>query len=114
MLPRTHRISRKEFPAHTRQGFRVFSPLFTLVAYRPLTESSPSQVSVVVSKKIAKTAVARNRIRRRFYALMELHLKKFSRPATIIIYPKVEAEKVPFALLKTEMEQTLRKARCLP
>lgn len=110
MLPRTHRISRKDFPAHTERGFRVYSPLFNATVYPTEKEV---RVSVVVSKKTAKTAVARNRIRRRIYSVIELYLKKISHGSTIVIYPKAETKDASFELLKSEVEQALKKAHII-
>lgn len=110
MLPRKNRISRKDFPANKEQGSRVFSPLFTAVFYKGDTES---RASVVVSKKTAKSAVARNTLRRRFYDLLAPYLKGFTAPTTIVIYPKTEAQKTEFSVLKTEVEKALKQARVI-
>ena len=110
MLPRKNRIPRKEFPAYSKQGIRVFSPLFSAVIY---PKEKGVNVSVVVSKKTAPKAVARNSLRRHFYAVAEMYLGKFSRGATIVFYPKAEALNTSFELLKNEIEQVLRKTHIL-
>lgn len=108
MLPRKNRISRKEFPAYSKQGIRVFSPLFSAVIY---PKEKGVNVSVVVSKKTASKAIVRNNLRRHFYAVVEMYLGKFSRGATIVFYPKTEAINAPFELLKNEVTQALRKVQ---
>lgn len=122
MLPSKNRISRKDFPAHNMQGFRVFSPLFTAVFYkgsdknsRPGRESadSESRASVVVSKKTAKSAVLRNTIRRRFYDLLAPFFKEATTTTTIVIYPKVDAKKAEFSVLKTEIERAFKQAKLI-
>ncbi len=110
MLPRKNRISRKEFPAYSKQGIRVFSPLFSAVIYPKETAIA---VSVVVSKKTAPKAVVRNRMRRHFYAVVERYLGKFSHGATIVFYPKAEARNASFATIETEITQALRKSQLL-
>lgn len=110
MLPKKNRIPRKDFPLPSLKGVRSFSPLFSVVFYPHL---SKSQVSVVVSKKTAKTAVARNTLRRRFYELLAPHLGELSRKATIVIYPKLGAEKARFVELKTEIKRVLKEAKLL-
>lgn len=109
MLPQKNRISRKDFPAHKVQGSRVFNPLFTAVFYKNMG-AVESRVSVVVSKKTAKSAVARNTLRRRFYDLLASYLKGFTAPTTIVIYPKAEAQKTQFSALKTEIEKAIKQA----
>ena len=109
MLPKKNRISRKDFPTGPRQGFRVFSPLFSGVVYPK--DKGILRVSVVVSKKTAKTAVVRNLLKRRFYSLIELYRKDFLQGAMIVFYPKMEAIKAPFSEIKTEFEKGLRLAK---
>ncbi len=110
MLPKKNRISRKDFPAYKAQGFRVFSSFFTAVFYKT-TQST--KVSVVVSKKTSKTAVARNALRRRFYELFAPFLNTITSPTTAVFYPKAEAQKAKFSDLKIEMEKALRQAGVL-
>lgn len=110
MLPSKNRISRKEFPAHKVQGIRVFSPYFSAIFYNGATES---RASVVVSKKIAKTAVARNTLRRRFYDLLAPYFKEISNPITVVVYPKTDALKTQFDVLGTEIEKALKQARVI-
>lgn len=112
MLPRKNRISVKDFPAHKVQGFRAFSPFFSAVFYPLKREGSKeSHAAIVVSKKTAKTAVARNLLRRRFYELLAPYFKDFSAVTTIVVYPKAEAQKAEFAVLRSEIEKALKQAR---
>ncbi|MHB1117972.1 MAG: ribonuclease P protein component [Minisyncoccota bacterium] len=106
MLPKKNRIPRKDFPADRRQGFRVFSPLFSGVVY---PSSYGVRVSVVVSKKTAKTAVVRNTMRRRMYAAITPFLKRFPRDVFVVLYPKAEVKQAPFSVLQKEIETALRK-----
>lgn len=67
MLPATRRLPRAQFTTHVTTGRRYHSPHLT-ISYTPTT--TPAQAAVVVSKKVAKSAVARNRLRRRLYAAL--------------------------------------------
>lgn len=111
MLPRINRISRKDFPAPKERGNRVFMPLFTAVLYKVTTGVKISRASVVVSKKTAKTAVVRNKLRRRFYELLQPYFKILQAPTTVVIYPKAEAIKASFSVLKDEVEKALKQAK---
>lgn len=85
MLPRSHRIATKHFPRVT-QGKTKTNDLFRVVVRMDDTLINP-RCAVIVSKKLAKTAVARNRMRRQVYAaLVPLipHLPK----AFITVFPK--------------------------
>ncbi len=110
MLSKKNRIPRKEFPARNRQEFRVFSPLFTGTIY---PNEDGVKVSVVVSKKTAKTAVARNYLRRIFYEAVSEYIKGFSKGVLIVFYPKTDAQKTPFSALKLEIEKALRQAKLI-
>lgn len=68
---------------------------------------------MVVSKKTAKTAVVRNLLKRRFYALTELYQKDFLQGAMIVFYPKTEAIKASFSETKIEFEKGLRSAKLI-
>lgn len=106
MLPRKNRISKEDFPAPKMQGFRVFSPLFSGVIYK---NEGLSRAAVVVSKKTAKTAVVRNRIRRRFYSGLAPFFKDALKGHLMVFYPKKEVATAPFAVLKSEIEAALHK-----
>jgi ribonuclease P protein component len=69
MLPRTRRISTKLFKElWQKSGRPTRSPHFILRAIPSL--GSVSRFAVVVPKRIAKSAVVRNRMRRRVYAAL--------------------------------------------
>ncbi|OIP66502.1 MAG: hypothetical protein COV32_02985 [Candidatus Yonathbacteria bacterium CG10_big_fil_rev_8_21_14_0_10_43_136] len=108
MLPRKNRTSRKDFPTQKDRGNRVFLPLFTAVFYEGNTIS---RASVVVSKKTAKSAVDRNRQRRRFYDILAPYFKILSAPRTVVIYPKADAQKASFSVLNKEIEKALKQAK---
>ena len=111
MLPQKNRIPRKDFPSHKERGIRVFSPFFTAVFYKSLkADTKASRASIVVSKKTAKTAVVRNKQRRRFYELLAPYFKTIVAPITVIIYPKKDAEKTQFSILKVEIEKAIKQA----
>ncbi len=110
MLSKKNRITRKDFPSHNRQGFRIFSPLFSGTIYQ---NKDGIKVSVVVSKKTAKTAVGRNYLRRIFYEAISSYIKDFSKASLVVFYPKIEAQKAKFSELKIEIEKTLRQAKVI-
>ncbi len=110
MLPKKNRITRKDFPARNRQGFRVFSTLFSGTIYK---HEDSVKVSIVVSKKTAKTAVTRNYLRRIFYEATNEYIKGFSKGVLIVLYPKIEAQKAQFSDLKIEVEKALRQAKLI-
>ena len=68
MLSRTFRIPAEKFPAVTRGQVHT-TELFRVVVCRDEHLKNP-KCAVIVPTKIAKTAVARNRIRRQIYSVL--------------------------------------------
>ena len=65
-------------------GQTVRGPL-TSMKYIVNTRRSTYRMSVVVSKKVNKSAVARNRIRRRLYEAARQHESQIVRPYDIVV-----------------------------
>lgn len=63
MLPKKNRLTTKEWDVVFKSGRRIKSPSFTFVVLH-LPALTVNKVGVSVSKKVAKTAVARNAIKR--------------------------------------------------
>lgn len=68
MLKRSNRIPTKQFPEVTR-GKTLQNELFRVVIKGDKALKVP-KCAVIVSNKVAKTAVARNRVRRQVYGLL--------------------------------------------
>ena len=66
MLPKRQRLTTAEFNQFFKSGRRFHHPLMQLI----YTPHPTFHGSVVVGKKVAKKAVARNRARRQLYAVL--------------------------------------------
>jgi len=73
MLARRNRIPSSFFPTREKPRDRATSPFFTVRVWDGKTPAN--RFAVIVSRKVAKTAVLRNRIRRIIYSL--IHQNKF-------------------------------------
>jgi len=73
-----------------------------------------THAAVVVSKKVDKSAVVRNRIRRRVYELVRLHMAEFTHPANLVftIYQN-EAATIPAEQLAVQVKNLLDRAKLL-
>ena len=109
MLSKKNRISKHGFPEVNIRGFRVFSHSFTAVFYKNTEEK---RVAVVVSKKMAKTAVVRNRLRRRAYEGISPSLQ-LSPTTIVVVFPKKELQSTNFLDLKTEFYNAFCQAKLL-
>lgn len=85
MISRVHRFHGYGSLRHVyRQGNTVRGPLFAVRALlNPRRRTW--RAAVVVSRKVHKSAVARNRMRRRLYALVHELGPQISRPYDIVI-----------------------------
>lgn len=73
-----------------------------------------SRVAVVVSKKVAKKAVARNRIRRRIYETMRTNWEEVGAPYDIaFVVTSPEVGLVPAAEVREEIISLLRQGMLL-
>ena len=67
-----------------RQGLTVRGPLFA-IKYLPNPRRKSYRLAIVVSRKVNKSAVARNRIRRRLYEAARLLAPGMRQPYDIVI-----------------------------
>ena len=110
MVARPNRIPRHLFPTYFASGKRFHSTHFTIIA----TNTKDFKVSTVVSKKVAKSAVDRNRLRRRAYGVMERQYQQEQLAGTYIILYKPGALRSQRLVLQNELETLLaqiKKAR---
>ena len=103
MVPVSLRINRADFPTLLKAGKRHHGVCVTAV-YAP---STTAKVSVVVSKKVAKQAVDRNRLRRRVYGAVERFLKTSPFTGAVIFLVKHEAAKSSREALATDVTRLL-------
>lgn len=72
------------------------------------TEEEHSRFSIVISNKISKKAVIRNRLRRQLFEIIRLHRQETSleKPHKIVILPRVRALTLDYNRLETELIRT--------
>lgn len=89
-----------------QKGKMIRTPNFSLI-YTPNTRGK-LRVAVVVSKKVLKTAVGRNRIRRRVYEAIRLELPAYRKPVDYIfvIYSQ-SVRTMPFSELRRHIRELL-------
>ncbi|MGV9002153.1 MAG: ribonuclease P protein component [Candidatus Saccharimonadaceae bacterium] len=91
-------------------GKAVRSQLFT-IKYVPNTHRSHPRFSVVVSKKVIKSAVGRNRIRRRLYEYLRLNTDRLGAVYDIVIIcTSAELRILPYPEIVEQLEQLFDKA----
>lgn len=88
MLPKNHRLPRQEFLSTKKTGINYSTKYFNATALKalPHTKLFTPRFSVVTPSKLSKSAVVRNRLRRRIYN--SLKDTSYKPQASVIIYPK--------------------------
>jgi len=110
MLKKKNRLTTKEFEKVFKNGKKTFSPFFLVTV---LEVENSKKISVAISKKVEKTAVARVKSRRKIYKILQESFSKISEnlDATILITkPICEMEK---SQLQKQLFQVLKKAKIL-
>lgn len=108
---------RKKYRFHSRGGVNytykhgktIRTPRISLVHNR--NNRGYQRFAVVVSKKVLKSAVGRNRIRRRVYEAIRLELPDFSakKDCIFVIYAK-DVAKMPFSELRAQIHDLLHQS----
>lgn len=106
MLKKTQRLSRSEFSHFFKTGQKDHTPYFSVIK----NTSTLFKGAVVVSKKLYKSAPARNRLKRQTYALLSQKQKELAPLVLIVIYnPK--AKDIPRTQLLSKLKDKLDERR---
>ncbi len=109
MLPKKERFTRKSFSELVSHAARARAEHMS-VTYRQTTDPL-KKVSFVISKKVVKSAVERNTLRRRGYHAVSSFDQKLLRGLKIIFFFNKGVETLPYALLKKEIHTLLSQVK---
>lgn len=105
MLGKKHRLAKtKDVKLTFERGRAFFNPLFTLKFLKK--PQPPARFAVVVSTKVSKKAVARNRIKRHIREFVRLNIQRFV-PGDYSVVVKPAAANVEGSELKSRLSQFL-------
>ena len=109
MLARTNRFrGRNTLGLVFRRGVTTRSRSLA-VRWLP-TEGQDLRAAIVVSRKVSKSAVVRNRIRRRIYALLEQQLSKLKTGDLVITVFEASLAEISVAELEKTLLEILKRA----
>lgn len=106
MLPKNRRIPRKDFSI-VLSGKRYNYSHF-LVYISKTKEKTPSLFSFSVSKKVANTAVLRNKLRRQGYFIVSKYIKNINNGYFVFFSYKKDKYPILFSKIESEITQILR------
>jgi ribonuclease P protein component len=91
-------------------GKAVRSQLFT-IKYVANSHRKQPRFSVVVSKKVIKSAVGRNRIRRRLYEYLRINTERLNEVCDIVVIcTSAELRVMPYGQITEQLDQLFDKA----
>jgi ribonuclease P protein component len=100
MLPRRLRLSRASF-ATSKGGVRLTSPHFSVSLARTANSGG---CAAIISKKVARLAVTRHRLKRRILVVLRPWCKK---EYALTVFAKTGCASLPFQTLKEELSVLL-------
>lgn len=103
MLPRKHRLPRFELVRVKNQGRLIPGKLFSLL--KTSNQVGASRFGFIVSKKISKKAVERNRIRRLLFEAVQAVLPRIKEKADFVFLVKKAILDQPLEVIKKETER---------
>ena len=117
MLKSSHRLSTKQFMEVMEKGKIYTSPLFIVrVLVKEKEERSKEKggsgaISAVAPKKVATTAVLRNKLRRQIYEAVSPLRATLIPGVSLIIFAKTETVKANFTELTPDLKNLFSKAK---
>lgn len=107
MLPKHHRlIEGNDFEEALRRGKGVRGDFLTLKMKK--TANSYPRVGLLVTKKIAKKATARNKLKRQLRGAMRRYMVRLKGGVDLVIIPRETIFGKTFLEMKNELEKVLR------
>lgn len=109
MLPKSKRATSSHIDELAKGKKTLSGAFFTMSVRFVKNPLEISRFAVIVSKKVAKTAVSRNKLRRQAYSALEN--KDISLPTGMIcaFYAKKEAEKAQYTDLSRDISELISK-----
>ena len=114
MISREHRFVGRTSLKYVYKNGRVVRGSYFSIRYAPNARCQSYRAAVVVSRKISKSAVKRNRIRRRIYEVIGKLEAQIVAPYDIVVTVfKESTSDLPPADLEKQVKSQLKSARVL-
>jgi len=112
MIPFNNRFHGHSSLNYVYKNGQVFRSRFATLKFSPNTKRAKSRIAVVVGKKVIKSAVSRNRIRRRTYEHIRQKMPLFNKNYDLIIIVSLsELMTMPAAEFTVQIDQLLDQAK---
>lgn len=112
MLKKENRLKKKkDFDAIFKE-WKFKRSLFILLGIKK-NDLNYSRFGIIVSKKIAKKAVVRNKIKRKIREILRNRIKEIDRGYDVVIIPSKEIVDKNYQEIKISLERGLKKIKIL-
>ena len=112
MLPRQHRLTKnKDFARVAQQGKVIFGRELGLKYIK--NDLAFSRFGVVVSLKISKKAVVRNKIKRRIRAILKENLSKITSGYDFMILTRLGVKDLDYSQIKDKFLRLFQKEKLI-
>lgn len=112
MLSKLHRVrKRKEFRLVFRAGRRLQGKYISLQYLKTQGETRPARWAVIVSTKVSKSAVRRNRLRRRLQGHIKALSKEVQPNLDLVINVQSDFYQVDAQVIEAELQGLIKKIK---
>lgn len=112
MLPKKNRLTKnKEFENVFKNGDTFFTKILGIKYIKNGLEIT--RFGIIISHKISKKAVVRNKIKRRIREILRLNFEKIKKGYDVVILTRTGISDCEYDELEKNIEYALRKARLL-
>ncbi len=112
MLSKANRLTKEaDFKLLAKKGRPFYSSLFTIKLLK--SKDTDSRFGVVISSKVSKKAVVRNKIKRRITEVIRLSMPKIKSGFDVMILVKSIVAEKSYQEIKEDIEKLFKKAQLL-
>lgn len=112
MLSKKNKIQRADFPSSSKKGM-VFHSTYTSLSLQKQTKEEPNKFSFVVSGKVSKKAVVRNKLKRRGYYVIKKFLPTIKIGYFVVFFLKKEIVGLSYSDFEKQILFLLNKAKLI-
>jgi len=110
MLPKEYRLNRSDFDPIFKKGRRIRGRNFSLIVLPSENKNEPSKIGIIVTRKVAKLAVDRNKLKRQIRNTINQYIPKTLSPGhKIIVTAFPPQEPIKYEQIKEELIELFEK-----
>ncbi len=109
MLKKSQRITRNEYKKALDNTKAFYTSFFTLSHKKALENND--KISIVVSKSVAKSAVQRNKLRRKMATLIQKKIKNIENKGVFIFFMKKGSNTASINELENSINEVMKKLK---